>query len=250
MVDFSIGELMVCAMSRHLKDGEVAIMGAYSAMPMLACRLAQLTHAPNLTFIAGGSGGVNPRLEPLVPSSCDASLLQAECILSLEDVIDMEARTEVDVFFAGGIQIDKRGNCNLIGVGTSKEMKLRGPGSVGLPFLSRAGRFVIYTMSHTKRNFVEKVDFVSGPGFLEGRKLFGGGPSLVVTPLCVMDFEEGRMKLKTSHPGVRVEEILENTGFELVIPHHVPNTSPPTEEEIEIMRMIDPKGVARNPVRR
>ena len=114
-------ELMAYTLSKHLNDGEVAIMGAFSGIPMLASRLAQLTHAPNLSYITGGSGAVNPLLEPLVASSCDDRLLKAECVVPLSDVIDFEARTEIDIFFAGGLQIDERGNCNLTGDGLYEE---------------------------------------------------------------------------------------------------------------------------------
>ncbi|MFQ6059946.1 MAG: CoA-transferase subunit beta [Thermoplasmata archaeon] len=240
--------MMVAAMSRHLKDGEVAIMGAYSALPMLASRLAQLTHAPNLSFICGGSGAINPMLEPLPESSCDDRLLKAECIYPLPDVIDLEAKPEIDVFFAGGLQIDAQGNCNLIGIGRPGEIIFRGPGSVGLPFLSRAGRYVIYAMAHTTRNFAPRVDFISGPGFIE-RKLIGKGPSLVVTPLCVMDFENRRMRLKSTHPGITAEMVKENTGFDIIIPEEVKETRPPTDEELELMRRLDPTGAARESIK-
>lgn len=248
MVEVTKGEIMAAAMSHHLKDGEVVIMGAFSALPMLASRLAQLTHAPNLSFICGGSGAINPLLEPLPESSCDDRLLKAECIYPLPDVIDLEARPEIDVFFAGGLQIDAQGNCNLIGIGKPGEMKFRGPGSVGLPFLSRAGRYVIYTMAHNTRNFVPKVDFISGPGFVEA-ELVSSGPSLVVTPLCVMDFENKKMRLKSTHPDVTVEMVKENTGFEIIVPDKVEGTPLPTDEELEILRRVDPAGAARESIR-
>lgn len=238
-------EIMASVLSKHLDDEEVAIMGAFSGIPMLASRLAQMTHAPNLTYIAGGSGAINPLLEPLVASSCDDRLLKAECVVPLSDVIDFEAKTEIDIFFAGGLQIDERGNCNLIGVGKPGEMKLRGPGSVGLPFLSRSRRYAIYAMNHSARTFVEKVDFISGPGFVDGKDFPGGGPSLVVTPICVMDFHEERMRLRSVHPGVSVEDVVQNTGFELAVPDNMPETEVPSEEELELMREIDPLGVAR-----
>ncbi len=248
MVDITKGELMTAVMARSLNDDEVVIMGAFSALPMLASRLAQVTHAPNLTFICGGSGAINPVLEPLPESSCDDRLLKAECVYSLPDVIDLEARPEIDVFFAGGLQIDAKGSCNLVGIGKPGELKFRGPGSVGLPFLSRAGRCIIYTMAHNTRNFVPEVDFISGPGFID-EELLGGGPSLVVTPLCVMDFEDKKMRLKSTHPGITVESVQENTGFELIIPDDVGETTLPTEEELNQMRRIDPLGSARESIR-
>ena len=253
--NYSTGELMASVMAHHLTDGEVAVMGAVSMVPMAACRLAQYTHAPNLSYISGGSGAVSPYLDPLVFSSCDDENLRAEAALALPDVILLEGHGKrFDIFFGGGLQIDKYGNCNLICIGDWDKPALRGPGTVGLPFLPRAGRVVIYTTSHNARTFVEKVDFLSGPGFLDGPESFakqnlpGNGPALVVTPLAVLDFDETTklMRLKSVHPGVTVDQVKENTGFQLVIPSEVPATPEPTAEELTILRQVDPMGIVRN----
>ena len=247
VVDYSAAELMTAVMARQLRPAEVAIMGAVSALPQAACRLAQLTTAPGLWFIAGGSGAVNPHLEPLVASSCDERLLQADAVMTLPDVILVEGRGDlVDVFFAGGLQIDVHGSCNLGPVGTWRNPTLRGPGGVGLPFVARAGRVVIYSMSHDRRTFVEHVDFISGPGFVHGRDgLHGGGPSLIVTPLCTMDFDPDthRARLATLHPGVTLDQVLEATGFAPVLPVELETTPPPTSEELSILRRMDPAGL-------
>lgn len=254
---YSIAELMACVIARDLKDGEVAVMGAVSMVPMSACRMAQLTHAPNLYYISGGSGAINPHLDPLVYSSCDEDNLRSDAALALPDVILLEGHGKrFDVFYAGGLQIDKYGNCNLICIGDWEKPSLRGPGTVGLPFLPRAGRVVIYTMSHNARTLIEKVDFNSGPGYLDGPKSYaekykdlpGKGPAIVVTPLCVMDFDEETkiMRLKSLHPGVTVEQVVENTGFQLVIPDNVPTTQEPTEDELTYLRKVDPKGIVKN----
>ncbi len=230
----TVGEVMAGVISRVVKDGEVAIIGANSALPLLGLRLAQLTHAPDLTIIAGGSGAVNPAPKAIPASSCDMSLLEAEAVLPLTEVVDFEGKTEIDVFFAGGLQIDATGACNLIGVGPHPNLKLRGPGTVGLAFLSRARRVVLYTMSHTKRTFVPKVDHVSGRG----------NTALVVTPLATMDLPSGRMRLASVHPGVTPHDVAENTGFGLLW-EDVPTTPSPTADELAILRELDPAGVAR-----
>lgn len=249
-VDYSTAELMAAVMARQMRPKEVAIMGAVSALPQAACRLAQLTTAPGLWFIAGGSGAVNPHLDPLVASSCDERLLDADTVMTLPDVILVEGRGDlIDVFFAGGLQIDARGNCNLGPVGPWRHPTLRGPGGVGLPFISRAGRVVIYSMSHDRRTFVEHVDFVSGPGFpVDHGTLFGGGPSLIVTPLCTMDFDPGTRwaRLATLHPGVTVDQVLAATGFAPIVPSGVETTRPPTVEELAILRRMDPDGLLRD----
>jgi glutaconate CoA-transferase subunit B len=237
-------EMMAVEMSRHLADGEVAIMGAVSALPMAACRLAQLRHAPRLSFVAGGSGAVNPRLHPLPESSCDERLLEAQGVLPLSEVVMLEGRGDLfDVFFAGGLQIDAYGNCNLQRIGEAAHPKLRGPGGVGLPFLPLAGRVVIYTMSHDTRTFVEKVDFISGAA----RSVTGKGPVLIVTPLCTFDFDRGtrRARLRTTHPGVTAADVLARTGFELAPSRAVAETRPPSPEELDTLRHIDSDGILR-----
>lgn len=256
MSEWTVPELMAVEMSRHLVAGEVAIMGAVSSLPMAACRLAQQTHAPGLWYVAGGSGAVNPHLSPVPDSSCDERLLHADCVLPLPDVVMLEGRGDVfDVFFAGGLQIDVYGNTNLAHVGDAAHPKLKGPGGVGLPFLPLAGRVVVYTMSHDPRTLVEKVDFVSGPGFLGGptewsrQRRSGQGPALVVTPLCTMDFDPAtlRARLRSVHPGVSASRVQEMTGFDLRLASdgEMRETAPPSQSELEKLRRIDSAGLLR-----
>jgi glutaconate CoA-transferase subunit B len=255
MSAWTVPELMTVEMRRHLADGEVAIMGAVSSLPAAACRLAQLSHAPGLWYVTGGSGAVNPRLAPIPRSSCDDRLLRADCVLPLPEVVMLEGRGDVfDVFFAGGLQIDAHGNTNLQAVGDVARPTLRGPGGVGLPFLPLAGRVVFYTATHDRRTFVERVDFVSGPGFLGGpaewqaKRRSGDGPALVVTPMCTMDFDPGslRMRLRTLHPGVTEQQVRDATGFEPArAAGPVPTTVPPNALELEVLRRIDSEGMLR-----
>ena len=253
---WSRSELMAIELAAHLRDDDVAVMGTASALPQVACRLAQLTHAPGLWYIAGGTCSVNPHLSPVVASCCDFDLLRADTAIPLSDVVLLEGRGDVlTVFFAGGLQIDAYGNCNLVAVGEYSRPTLRGPGTVGLPFLSRVGRVLIYTQSHNRRTFVEKVDFLSGPGFLGGPAewasagLSGGGPALVVTPLCTMGFdpESLRMRLVSVHPGVEIDEVRDATGFDLLIPDSVPVTSAPTSRQLSILRDLDTDGLLKGP---
>jgi glutaconate CoA-transferase, subunit B len=243
-------ELMAVVMARELRDGEVVVMGAVPALPLAACRLAQALHAPMLSYIVGGSGTVNPVADGLPASSCDPRLAAAACTLALPDVVLLEGRGDVlDVFCAGGLQIDAYGNCNLVAVGDWERPALRGPGSVGLPFLSAVRRSVLYTTTHSPRTLVEQVDFVSGPGHRRAGEPVvqnGHGPSLLVTPLATLDFapDSGRMRLRTVHPGVEVPQVLEATGFELA-PVAVDETVPPTTAELTALRRIDTHGILK-----
>src|SRR3990172_1669854 len=237
--EYTPTELMAIAMARSFRDGEVVVMGAVPTIPLAACRLAQTLHAPTLSYIVGGSGTVNPTPAALPTQSCDPKLEGGPCTLPLPDVVLLEGRGDVlDVFCAGGLQIDAHGNCNLVCVGERERPKLRGPGSVGLPFLQAVGRTIIYTLAHNPRTFVERVDFVSGAG---------DRAELVVTTLGTMDFdpESRRMRLASTHPGVHVDDVVAATGFQLLLPSSVPETPPPTREELAELRRLDPGGSLR-----
>ena len=245
------GHIMAGAIARALHDGEVVFMGANSLLPLAGARLAQLTHAPNLTTLVGASGGVNTLVEPLAPSSGDYANLVAEAVLEFQDVLAILMAGGGDVFFAGGLQIDRRGNCNLTYIGRSEgndgRPLMRGPGSAALPWAQRCKRIILYTASHTRRVFVPRVDFVSLPGWPRGRsrRTPYSTPELVVTPLAVLDFTGGGdMRLKSLHPGVTLEEVRENTGFDLAFPAgEVPVTPEPSAEDLRMMREFDPDGL-------
>jgi len=106
-------------------------------------------------------------------------------------------------------------------------------------------------MTHEKRKMVKKLDYLTSPGFLDGPGarervgLLGGGPSLVVTNLCQMDFDPKtkRIRLETVHPGVTPQQVVENSGFDLIVPETVPETELPTLEELKLLREIDPTGI-------
>ena len=144
----------------------------------------------------------------------------------------------------------------MFGVGDDyRHLKFRGPGIVGLSHVSNfATNFYIYVTNHTNRVFVDKLDYVSaighgdGPDFRKRWHLPGPGPRLCFTPMAVMDFDEKTkmMRLKSVHPGFTVNQVIENTGFKLIIPEKVPTTDSPTDEELHILRTrVDPSGLLR-----
>jgi glutaconate CoA-transferase subunit B len=114
-----------------------------------------------------------------------------------------------------------------------------------LEFAGCVKEIVYFFRAHNKHTFVPKVDFISGFGYGAGpgsRANFGmvesDGPKLVITNLAVMEFDEAtkKMRLKSVHPGVTVERVQQNTGFELRVPEHVPETPLPTAEELTLLR--------------
>jgi glutaconate CoA-transferase, subunit B len=253
---YSWAEMMAISISHEMADGDFGSVGAASHIPAAGLRLAQLTHAPDLSFFCGGSGAMNPAIQRLTESSADhRNLVTSEYQFSLDDVVDFETAMRFDFAFLGGMQIDKFGNLNMAMIGDWPKPKVRGPGSVGLIFLGGFRTSYIYVEHHSPRVFVDKVDFVSGAGWLDGgdarSKVFrpeSDGPRRVFTPLGVFDFEpeSKRMRLIKVHPWSTAERIQEATGFELLIADEVRTVDPPTDEELRILRtQVDQEGVLR-----
>ena len=241
-------ELMIAAASRLLEDG--AVVGVGTGAPCAAAMLAQKTHAPRL-FIVFEAGGLAPHL-PSMPISVGDSRTSSSALMatSMADVFEACQRGMVDYAFLGGAQIDAYGNLNSTCVGAHAAPKVRFPGSGGAnDFASLCWRTLVLT-PHDKRRFVEKLDFLTTPGYLGGpgsREAAGlpagTGPYRVVTNLAVLDFhlESRRMRVVSLHPGVSFETVQENTGFPLLRAETVTVTEPPTPRELAILReQVDP----------
>lgn len=261
--DYSTAELLAVLIARQ-SAGEDEVWGGGGAnhvVSLAGSRLAQLTAAPNLWLFTGGAGTCNGKFDRLPKGTWDPRCgHQAECRILISDIVDGgtkgragEQRVRRAGAGFGGIQVDKYGNINMIGIGEHPRFKFRGPGTVGTIWMG-SGPSNVYLEHHNKRVLVDKVAYISGAGWLDGgdsrRKALGDrdGPQLVWTPLCVCDFTEDdhRMRLASVHPGHTVEEVVANTGFELVIPETVPTTTPPSDWELQVLRsQVDRDGALR-----
>lgn len=241
-------EIMATVLARDLEDGEWAEVGANLPVPRAGVLLAHLHHGPNMTVMIGITKA-NLIHEPVIEEfeflTDTRATRWAEAYYIHNDLVENMKFRRNGVFFAGALQIDAYGNSNLIGIGQDyRKLKFRGPGAVGTTNATvMNSRFHLVVNAHDTRIFVEKCDFVSSFGWGEGgdhRARLGlpGGPRYCVTPLCVMDFEQKtkRMRLKSVHPGVSVDDVIARTGFELVLPKNVPETPSPTRDELEILR--------------
>jgi glutaconate CoA-transferase subunit B len=257
--NYSINELIACVIARTVKDGESLQCGANAIVPRAAFLLAHLHHGPNNRILIGRTYAnlfTVPVLQ-LYDSNTDWRAARwGEYIIPHDESFSFSPKKQIDVFAIGAMQVDAFGNTNMIGIGKDhRKLKVRGPGGVGTtPASALVNRYYILMGSHDKRTFVEKCDFVSGIGFGDGPEfrekhcLPGGGPYYCTTPLCIFDFDETtkRIRLKSVHPGVSVEDVIANTGFEIAIPDDVEVTQGPTEKELSILRTrIDPKGMLR-----
>jgi glutaconate CoA-transferase subunit B len=158
----------------------------------------------------------------------------------------------IDYGFLGGAQIDKFGNLNTTVIGPYEYPKVRLPGSGGANDVGTLCHKTIILMRQDKHRFLEHIDFLTTPGYLKGcdsREKAGlprgSGPYRVISQLGVYGFdsESKLMTLLSLHPGVTVEQIKENSGFEILIPDQVSITTPPSQKELKILKKIDPVGM-------
>lgn len=245
---YSPSEMMVVEAARSLNDGERVFVGI--GMPNLAANLAKRLFAPRLVMIyESGVVGADPARLPL--SIGDPCLVTgAVGVCSMYDVFATYLQTGlVDVGFLGAAQVDRFGNLNSTIIGSYQKPKARLAGSGGACEIACLAKRVIIMIPQSRRRFPESVDFVTSPGFLRGRKqrealgLPGGGPAKVITNLGTYGFdEEGEMVLVSLHPGVSMDEVRANTGWELKVSKEgLKTTPPPTEEELRVLREeLDP----------
>jgi glutaconate CoA-transferase subunit B len=212
--------------------------------------LAQKTVSPNLVILFE-AGGVAPIL-PQMPISVGDSrtFFRGLMAAGMTEMMTTCCRGLVDYGFLGGAQIDMYGNINSTVIGDYYKPKVRFPGSGGAnDFASLCWKTLIMTL-HSKTRFVEKVEFITSPGYLSGpgaREAAGlppgSGPYKIITDLAVLGFDDEtkRMKIESVHPGVALEQIKQETGFELLSSDYIQITSRPSEKELKILRgEVDP----------
>ena len=251
MMEYNTTELLACAASRELKNGKSIFVG--TGLPIIATMLAQRLHAPDL-LVVFEAGGIGPQI-PTIPISVGDSrtFYKAVMAASMDYTMGMAQAGLVDYGFLGAAQIDKYGNLNTTVIGSHDKPKARLPGSGGANDLGSLCSKTITLMRHDKLRFVNKLDYLTTPGYLTGpgaREKAGlpanTGPYRVITQLGILGFhnESKEMMLLSTNPGVTVQDVVDNTSFELVIPEKVSETKPPTSKELQLLREeIDPSGI-------
>ncbi len=254
--DYTVDELMIVALSECFVDGDQACNGMASFIPVTAFQLALRTHAPDLVWLAGAVG-LDPQPDRVPASTLEAPLWR-NSVMYVEQYGDfwnfaLNGRW-LQKFCVGAAQLDKFGNGNNSVIGAEyHKPRVRLPGTAGLGDMGSIGKQLYYwNPNHNPRAIVDRVDFVSCAGWLGGgdeRRALGlaGGPELVITNLCVMDFEptSRHMRLKSLHPGISIEQVQAATGFEVLVPDGaIGLTRVPTEHEVHLIRhVIDPDGM-------
>ena len=238
-------EVCVVACAEIWRDAGEIIVSPFGAVPALGARLARLTFAPEIVLTDGGAALMANT--PPLSAGPEAMVLEAP----------MPYRRIFDVVWSGrrhvmmmASQIDRYGNQNLSCIGDWSKPKAQLIGVRGAPGNTVNHPTSYWVPSQSPRSFVEHVDMVCGVGYDRAAAAGPGATKYhdiraVVTNLGVFDFDtpDHAMRIQSLHPGVSVQDVIDATGFELVVPNEVPTSRLPTEEELDLIRsVLDPAG--------
>lgn len=245
--DYSDREMMAISAGRLIKNGDILFAG--TGVSMLAATVSKRIHAPK-AVVFFETGGIDPTLNELPMAVADSRVMDGTALNSglIEAFSIVGHRRLHTIAFLGAAQIDKFGNLNSTCIGEYHKPTVRLPGSGGACDAASLAAGVIIFMQLGKQRFVEKLDYITSPGWLGGgdsRKKAGykrGGPIAVVTNCGVMKFHDvtKEMYLSEYYPGISVLDILANVGF-AVDTTRATESKPPTEDELRILREeVDP----------
>jgi glutaconate CoA-transferase subunit B len=231
MTEVTPDEVMTVAAARELTDRTVCFVGI--GLPSTAANLARLTHAPRTVLVyESGTIGSKPATLPL--SIGDGELAEtADAVVPVPEIFNYWLQGgRIDVGFLGAAQIDRHGNLNSTVIGSYEEPKVRLPGGGGAPEIAAMAKEVIVIIPQSQRTFVDRIHFKSS--------VPGSGAMVVITDLGVLrlDRDERELVLTHTHPGVSVDQVREETGWELRVAPDLAETEPPTDEELSVLREL------------
>lgn len=245
--DYSMSELMAVSGAREIQDGEVVAVGL--GLPVVASFLAKMTHAPHMAILFE-LGVIDPEPIHTAVGLADPRIwYRAKALSSFADILGTLLHNgRVDIGFLGGLETDQYGNLNTSLVGDPRGQFRHMVGSGGANDIASSARRTIIIIRHEQRKLRQAISFVTSPGYLSGgtsRQDAGlpGGPSRVITDKAIFGFhpETKQMMLRSIHPGISLDDVVGSMGFAPVVPTSVPQTEPPTAEQVRMIReVIDP----------
>jgi acyl CoA:acetate/3-ketoacid CoA transferase beta subunit len=249
-----VEELMVCRIAAEVDESGVTVLGSFTPLAYASYMLARLTHAPGAWLVGFNAIGMPPVELNLTATEAAAyrGAVARWTFCQTTQTVHLGKRGLVEC--VSPAQMDGDGAFNVSVIGDYDRPKVRMPGGAGSPeVVQHYQRIVAYFGRHDKRTLVAKVDFRTGgrrPIGAQAREERGllSGPIRIVTPLAVMvkDDDDTPFRLETLHPGVDVQQVVDNTGFELHVPTDVGTTAVPRPEELALLReRIDPFGTIR-----
>lgn len=248
---FTPMEMMIVEASRFINDNSTVFVGV--GLSLLPSQLAQRTRTPGITQVFE-SGIIGASSTGRAPWGVDDTLLQvnATAFCDLMSALGwMAMNNKFDLCFLGAAQVDKYGNINSTTIGDYYAPRSRLPGSGGAHDVASGGQRFVVLLRHDKLHLVEKLDYRTSPGFITGgtsRKelgLPGGGPCAIVTDLATLtpDAVTKEFVLTRVHPYSTVQEVRDNTGWDLKVADKMEESPPPTIKELEVLRNeLDPEG--------
>lgn len=265
---YTLSELMIAAAAREIRDNEVVFVGM--RLPLIAFVVAKRTHAPHAVgLFDNGVIRDTPATELIYTMGDSPNIRGAISCLDMMGVMSLLQSGRVDLGFLGAAEVDRYGNLNSTQVRAddghrSPAHLTRLPGSGGACDIASCAKRFIVQLGHSKRRLPERVSYITSPGYGEGgnwRQRVGlprGGPSACITTKAILRYfdpatphpsfvrgrtpDQGEAYLASVHPGVTVEDVVANTGWNLRVPDDVAETTPPTAEELAAIRDYDKEG--------
>jgi glutaconate CoA-transferase subunit B len=240
---YTSDEIMTIAAARMVRNGAVVFVGI--GLPSAAANVARLTHAPDVVLIyESGAIGAKPNVLPL--SIGDSELSEsADTVVAVPEMFAYWLQGgRIDLGFLGAAQIDRFANINSTVIGDYRRPTVRLPGAGGAPEIAASCKEVLITLRQNAKTFVEKLDFVTTPGHVEGGtsrdrlRVPGRGPTAVITDLGILtpDPSTKELTLTSIHPGVEVDTVMAATGWPLRIASDLGMTPLPMETELSVLR--------------
>jgi len=251
--EYSTQELMIIAAAREIQDGERIFVGM--RLPITAYGVARLTHAPSAVGLFESGVARYAPADGMLYTMCDGpNQLGAAWTTGLIQIMGLLSGGRIHAGFIGGAEIDRYGNINTSYIGDIDAPKVKLPGSGGAPDIAAMAERLIIIMNHQKHRLVERVDYITSPGYLDGgdaRKkagLPGGGPAAVITDRAILrpHGPDNELHLASVQPGHTVEEILANTGWDLKPMPDLQDTAAPSKLEMDALHQIDKEGFWRS----
>jgi len=243
-MSYTLGELMVAAAAREIRDREVVFVGM--RLPLIAFVVAKRTHAPNCVgLFENGVIRERPAPELIYTMADPPNILGATQCLDMIGVMSLLQAGRVDLGFLGAAEVDRFGNLNSTQV-QGKHGVVRLPGSGGACDIACLAHRFVAMIEHAPHRLPERVSYITSPGNGDGanyRKKVGlprGGPSAIITTKAVLRFDaDGEAFLDSHHPGVSVDEVVKSTGWKLRVSDGGSETPAPTTAELRAIREYD-----------
>lgn len=225
-------DFLVLNLEKEINEGETVVQGTSTFIPLVATRMAMIKKRIKLI----GGFYYMPEINPRIPSTFSFKNFKGGEALGLTGFLDLLTEKKIDLEFLRPAQVDKYGNMNNTVIGSYDNPKIRFPGGMGVDdVIHFTKRVILYVPEHSKKVFVEKVDFVTASGWNRGK-----GPDKIITNMCTFEFIDKKITLTRINPNFSLGDIKLNTGFEFEVGKNISWMTTENEEGKKVLSIIDP----------